>query len=91
MTFCTILVFTCKTGDMSKANNLIERLNKPSECFEELSYFFIMPDVEKRRSILAACCLNNLYGCHCLQTFFNLLIMKKQQKRSKIIHKIISS
>ena len=39
-----------------------------------------------------ACCLNNLYGCYAsLPTFVNFLIMKKQQKRNKIIHKIISS
>ena len=39
-----------------------------------------------------ACCLNNLYGCYAsLPTFVNFLLMKKQQKRNKIIHKIISS
>ena len=47
--------------------NLTERLNKSSKCFEELYYFFIMSDVEKR-AILVASNLNNLYFCvtpHC--------------------------
>ena len=47
--------------------NLIERLNKSSKCFEELYYFLIMSDVEKR-AILVATNLNNLYFCvtpHC--------------------------
>ena len=51
-----------------------------------------MSDVEKR-AILVASNLNNLYFCvtpHC-RLFFNFSIMKKQQKRKKIIHKIISS
>ena len=52
----------------------------------------IYVDVDKRRSILVTCCLNNLYGCYVsLQTFLYFLIMKKQQKRKKIIQKIISS
>ena len=51
-----------------------------------------MSDVEKRKAILVACCLNNLYSCYAsLQTFLNFLLMKKQQKTNKIIHKIISS
>ena len=51
-----------------------------------------MSVVEKRKAILVACCLNTLYGCYIsLQTFFDFLIMKKQQKWNKIIHKIISS
>ena len=52
-----------------------------------------MSDVQIRRAILAASCLNNLYGCYAsLQTFLNFLIMKKQkQKRNNIIQKIISS
>ena len=41
-----------------------KRLNKFSECFEELYYFFIMSTVEKRRAIFVAFCLNNLYGCY---------------------------
>ena len=41
-----------KTGNISKALNLIESLNKSSQCLEELYYFFIMPDVEKRRAIV---------------------------------------
>ena len=57
-----------------------------------LGGFFIMPDVEKRKAILVACCPNNLYGRYAsLQTFFNFLIMKKQQKRNKIIRKFIPS
>ena len=75
---------------MPKTLNLIERLNKSSKCLKEC--FFIMPGVEKR-AILVASNLNNLYFCvtpHC-RLFFNFSIMKKQQKRKKIIHKIISS
>ena len=56
-----------KIGNISKTLNLIERLNKSSKCFEELYYFFIMSDVEKR-AILVASNLNNLYFCvtpHC--------------------------
>ena len=47
--------------------NLTERLNKSSKCFEELYYFFLMSDFEKR-AILVASNLNNLYFCvtpHC--------------------------
>ena len=52
----------------------------------------IISDAEKRRAILVVCSLNNSYGCYAsLQTFLNLLIMKNQQKRNKIIHKIILS
>ena len=51
-----------------------------------------MSDIEKRRAILNARCLNNLYGCYAsLQTFLNFLLMKRQQKRNKIVHQIISS
>ena len=46
-----------------------------------------MPDVEKRRTILVTCCLNNLYGCCAsLQTSLNFLIMKittKNQNNSQ--------
>ena len=43
-----------------------------------------MPDIEKRRAILVACCLNNCYGCFApLETFPNFLIMKKQQKNEQ--------
>ena len=50
--------------------NLIERLNKSSKCFEELYYFLIMSDVEKRAIFVANNLnnLNNLYFCvrpHC--------------------------
>ena len=77
---------------MSKAHNLIERLNKSSECFEELYYFFIMHHVEKRRAMLVGWCLDNFYGFYAsLQTFNFLIIKKQQQKRNKTIHKIISS
>ena len=54
--------FTCKNKKNSKAHNSFERLNQSSEFFEELYNFFIMCHVEKRRAILATCCLNNLYG-----------------------------
>ena len=56
-----------KIGNISKTLNLIERLNKSSKCFEELYYFFIMSDVEKR-AVLVASNLTNLYFCvtpHC--------------------------
>ena len=44
----------------------------------------------KKRPILIARCLNNLYGCfESLQSFFNFLIIKKQQKGNKVVHKII--
>ena len=90
--FCTVLIFTCKNRKYIKVHKLAERLNKSSECLEELCYFFIMSDVEKRKAMLVACCLNNSYGCYAsLQTFLNFLIMKKQQKRNKIIRKFISS
>ena len=90
--FCTALIFTCKSRKYIKAHNVAERLNKSSECLEELCYFFIMSYVDKRKAILVACCLNNLYRCYAsLQTFLSFLIMKKQQKRNKIIHKFISS
>ena len=47
-----------------------------------------MSDVIKRKAILVAYCLNNLYGCYAsLQTFLNFLRMKKQYSRNKIIHK----
>ena len=52
---------------MPKTLNLIEHLNKSGKCFEELYYFFIMSDVEKR-AILIASNLINLYFCltpHC--------------------------
>ena len=52
-----------------------------------------MSDVEKR-AILVTSNLNNfcVFLCYTsLQTFLNFSIMKKQQKRKKIIHKIISS
>ena len=89
---CTVLIFTCKSRKYNKAHNVAERLNKSSECLAELCYFFIMSDVEKRKAILVACCLNRLYGCYAsLQTFLNYLIMKKEQKRNKLIRKIISS
>ena len=80
-----------KTGNTSEAHNLTERLNKSSERFEELYYFFIMSDVEKIRAILVGCCLDNFYGCYLSQQTFNFLIIKEQQKRKKIIHNIISS
>ena len=89
---CTVLIFTCKSRKYNKAHNVAERLNKFSECLEELCYFFIMSDVEKRKAILVACCLNKLYGCYAsLQTFLNYLIKKKEQKRNKLIRKFISS
>ena len=51
-----------------------------------------MSDVEKRTSALVVCFLNNSYGFFTsLQAFLNLSIMQKQQKRNKIIHKIILS
>ena len=56
-----------KIGNILKNFNLIERLNKFSKCFQELFYFFIMSDVEKR-AILVSSNLNNLYFCvtpHC--------------------------
>ena len=62
---------------------LIKRLIKSSKCFEELYYFFIMSDVEKRRTILVACFLNNLYGCYAsLQTFLNALIMNNNNNNN---------
>ena len=74
--FCTVLIFTCKSRKYIKAHNVVECLNKSSECLEELCYFFIMSDVEKRKAILVACCLNNLYGCYAsLKTFVNFLII----------------
>ena len=52
--------------------------------FGRALFFFIMSYVEKRKVILVARCLNNLYGwCESLQTFFNFLIVKKQQKETK--------
>ena len=42
----------------------MERSSKYGECFEGLYYFFIMPDVQKRRAVLAVCCLYYLYGCY---------------------------
>ena len=87
----TVYIYTCKSRKNIKAHNVAERLNKSSECLLELCYFFIMPDVEKRKAILVVCSLNNLYGRYAsLQTFLNFLIMKKQQKRNKIILKFIS-
>ena len=51
-----------------------------------------MSDVEKRTSALVVCFLNNSYGFFTsLQAFLNLSVMQKQQKRNKIIHKIILS
>ena len=48
-----------------------------------------MSDVENRRVKFVASCLNNLYGC--ITTHFTkFLIMIKQQKRNKRIHKTIS-
>ena len=79
-----------KIGNISKTLNLIERLNKSSKCFEELYNFFITSDVEKRAVLVA----RNLFIFLCYasqQTFLNFSIMKKQQKRNKIICKIISS
>ena len=49
-----------KIGNTSKSLNFIERLNKSCQCFEELYYFFIMFDAEKR-ALLVASNLNNLY------------------------------
>ena len=47
-----------KTGHKSKAHNFLERLKKPSECFEKLYYLLIIfPDVGKRRAIFVAFCL----------------------------------
>ena len=55
-----------------------------------LNNFF--QNVEKRTSALVVCFLNNSYGFFTsLQAFLNLSIMQKQQKRNKIIHKIILS
>ena len=52
----------------------------------------MMFDVGKGRTILVACCLNNLYGCYAsLQTFLNFLFMKKQRKINQIVLKIIST
>ena len=70
---------------MSKSHKFIELLNKSSECF---NIFFKMSDVEKRRAILVACCLKNLYGFYAsLKTFLNLLNnvkeIKKKQNDSK--------
>ena len=51
-----------------------------------------MSDVGKGRTILVACCLNNLYGCYAsLQTFLNFLFVKKQRKINQIVLKIITS
>ena len=67
-----------------RSKGLIERINKSSECFEELYSFFIMSDLEKRRAILVACCLNNLYGCYAsLQTFLNFLIWKNTNNKKE--------
>ena len=78
------MIFNVKTGNTSKAHNLPEHLKKLTECFEELYYSLIMSDVEKRRPIFVAFCLNKLYGCcTSLQTFFNFLIMKKEQKKQQ--------
>ena len=82
-----------KTRNISKALNLIESLNKSSQCLEELYYFFIMPDVEKRRAIAGTCCLNNLYGCYAsLQAFLNFLLIKNNKKEttsfSRLSHQI---
>ena len=56
----------------------------------------MMSDIEKRRAILAACCLSNFYGCYVLlQTFLlnneKKKKKKKKQKKNKVIRKIISS
>ena len=62
---------------------LIKHLIKSSKCFEELYYFFIMSGVEKRRTVLVACFLNNLYGCYAsLQAFLNALIMKNNNNNN---------
>ena len=43
-----------------------------------------MSHVEKRKAMLVAYCLNNLYGCYAsLETFLNVLIMKKKQHKIK--------
>ena len=69
---------------MSKVHNLIERLNKSSECFEELYYFFIMHHVEKRRAMLVGWCLDNFYGFYAsLQTFNFLIIIIIKKKETK--------
>ena len=63
-----------KTGNISKAHNLIGRFK--TSPVNVLNIFFKMSDVEKRRAVLAVCCLNNLYGFNALlQTFLNFLIM----------------
>ena len=77
-----------KVGNISKTVNLIERLNKPSKCFEELYYFFIMSDVEKR-AILVTSNWNNLYFC--VTPYCRLFFNEKTATKNKIIHKIIWS
>ena len=82
-----------KSGNISKAHNLIEPLNKSNECLIELRYFLLMFDVGKRKAILVACYLNNLYGCYAsLPTFLIFLNNEKTKtKRNKIILKSTSS
>ena len=52
--FLTILIFICKSMKFMQSHKLIECLNNPSEYLEELHYFFLMADVEKRKAILVA-------------------------------------
>ena len=90
--FYTVLIFTSKAGNLLKSPRFYSTCRQVYWMFGRALLFFIMSVVEKRKAILVACCLNNLYGCYIsLQTFFNFLIMKKQQKWNKIIHMIISS
>ena len=89
--FYTVLIFTSKAGNLLKSPRFYSTCRQVYWMFGRALLFFIMSVVEKRKAILVACCLNNLYGCYVsLQTFFNFLIMKKQ-KLNKIIRKIISS
>ena len=84
MTFCTVLIFTCKNRKYIQTHNLTEYLNNPNEYFEELYCLFIISDTEKRRAILVACCLNKFYDCYAsLQTFFNFSITKKTKQNKK--------
>ena len=56
-----------------------------------MSFLLLVAEI-KIRTILVRCCLNKLYGCYAsLQTFLNFLIMKTQQIKNKIIHKIFST
>ena len=70
-------LFQVEAGNISKPHNLIERLDKSSECREELYHRFHNVWYWKKAA-LVLCYLNNIYDIYAsLQTFSNFLMIKK--------------